>query len=406
MAYTLIPGGVTTPAGFTAAGTHCGVRKNNEKKDLAMIYCEKPCGACAVYTQNLVKGAPILVTQRNIRQGRAQAVICNSGNANTCNEDGVQKANRMCELTAKALKIDTRDVIVASTGVIGQTLPIDPIAEGIPVLAASLSKEGGADAAEAIMTTDTVRKELAVEFSIGSATCRIGGMAKGSGMIHPNMATMLCFLTTDTDIHPELLDKALHEAVGQSFNMVSIDGDTSTNDMVSIMASGLAKNPKITDFGDGYQIFLCALKALCTALCKQVAKDGEGATKLLECRVTGAKSLPAAKTAAKSVICSSLVKAAMFGADANWGRVLCALGYAGTPIDVTGVGVAFESRAGRIQVCENGAGMDFDEEKAKQILLEDEILIDVTLKDGEAEATAYGCDLTYEYVKINGDYRT
>ena len=406
MSIEMIEGGVTAPIGFTAAGVHCGIRKNRDKRDLALIFAERPCTAAAVYTQNLVKGAPLLVTRKNIDNGRAQAVICNSGNANTCNADGEQKARKMCEIAAKVLKIEPSNVIVASTGVIGQVLPIEPIQEGIVPLVSALSKEGSSDAAEAIMTTDTVKKEFAVEFTIDGVQCRIGGIAKGSGMIHPNMATMLCFLTTDTDIHPELLDKALHEAVAETFNMLTVDGDTSTNDMVAVLASGMARNPKINDFGEGYQTFVRALKALCTTIVRSLARDGEGATHLFECTVSGAKTLEIARTAAKSVVASSLMKAAIFGADANWGRVLCALGYAGVPIDIHAVDVAFQSKAGRIDVCVNGAGIDFSEEEAKKILLEEEVLVDVTLRDGVYSATAYGCDLTYDYVKINGDYRT
>lgn len=406
MSLHTIDGGVTAPIGFTAAGLHCGIRKNKDKKDLALIYAQVPCAVAAVYTRNLVKGAPLVVTKKNIDHGRAQALICNSGNANTCNADGIEKANTMCRLVAKALKIDALDVIVASTGVIGQILPIEPIKNAIPMLVSSLSADGGNDAADAIMTTDTVRKICAVEFELDGKPCRIGGIAKGSGMIHPNMATMLGFITTDAAIHPELLDRALHQAVECSFNMLSIDGDSSTNDMVSIMASGLAKNTKITDYGAHYQVFLEALTTLCTTLTRALAKDGEGASHLITCTVSDAKTLYMARAVAKSVVCSNLLKAAIFGADANWGRVLCAIGYAGVPVDPASVDVAFESKAGRIDVCRSGAGLPFDEDIAKQILLEDEILIDISLRSGPFSATAYGCDLTYDYVKINGDYRT
>lgn len=401
-----ISGGVTTAKGFRASGIHCGIRKNKEKPDLAMIAAETACSAAAVYTQNLVKGAPIAVTRRNIADGKARAVICNSGNANTCNADGEEKAQKMCELAASVLGIAPTDVVVASTGVIGEILPIEPIAGAVGALAAQLSEDGSALAARAIMTTDTMLKEAAVEADIDGKKVRIGGIAKGSGMIHPNMATMLCFLTTDAAISPAMLDKALHRAVEESFNMVSIDGDTSTNDMVSILASGLAGNAEITGTDEAYAIFVDALRLLCVRLARMVAKDGEGATKLLVCRVTGAKDKAAAVTVSKAVIASSLVKAAMFGADANWGRVLCAIGYSGAPVEVSGVDVSFRSDAGVIPVCRNGAGIPFDEDTAKKILSEDEIDILVTLQDGEARAAAFGCDLTYDYVKINGDYRT
>ena len=401
MKFTYIDGGVTAPAGFTASGIHCGIRKNK-----SMIFCEKSCSAAAVYTQNLVKGAPIQVTRQNLQNGTAQAVICNSGNANTCNADGEQKARRMCEIAGDALGISPDDVIVASTGVIGQVLPIEPIENSAKDLAAALSHDGSEAAARAIMTTDTKIKNVAFSFEIGGRTVKLGGIAKGSGMIHPNMATMLCFLTTDAAISPAALDKALHLAVGESFNMVSVDGDTSTNDMVSILASGLAGNESIEPGTADFDTFTAALTDLCVTLARQVAGDGEGATKLLVCRVSGASDKAAAKQIAKSVICSSLVKAAMFGADANWGRVLCAIGYAGIPVDVTKVDVSFVSAKGAIEVCRDGAGIDFSEEKAKEILLESEINIDVDLHGGDAYAEAYGCDLTYDYVKINGDYRT
>ncbi|HIS67981.1 MAG TPA: bifunctional glutamate N-acetyltransferase/amino-acid acetyltransferase ArgJ [Candidatus Gallacutalibacter stercoravium] len=401
-----VSGGVTAAKGFTAAGVHCGIRKNKSKRDLAMIYCEKPCAAAAVYTQNLVKGAPILVTQENLKNGVAQAVICNSGNANTCNADGLEKARRMCELAGEALNIPAQDVIVASTGVIGQILPIEPIENAVEDLAAQLSTEGGTNAAEAIMTTDLIKKEVAVRFELGGKTVHIGGIAKGSGMIHPNMATMLCFLTTDAAISAEMLDEALHDVVKDSFNMISIDGDTSTNDTLAIMASGLAGNPEITQKDAGYEIFCQALLMLCKELSKLLAGDGEGATKLIICRVNGAKSDKDARGIAKSVICSSLFKAAMFGADANWGRVLCAIGYSGCQVDVNKVQVRFTSAMGEILVCRNGAGVEFDEDLAKQVLSEKKVTVEITLGDGDAKAEAYGCDLTYDYVKINGDYRT
>lgn len=402
-----INGGICAPLGFTAAGVHCGIKPNNPKKDLALIYSRVPCKAAAVYTTNKVKGAPITVTKAHLENGYAQAVIVNSGNANTCNADGVQKAEQMCDLAAKALGISSEDVIVASTGVIGQTLPIEPIASHAQELADALSADGSKDAAQAIMTTDTRIKEIAVEFSVDGTTCHVAGISKGSGMIHPNMATMLGFLTTDVKIKKSLLKQALSDAVKDTFNMVSVDGDTSTNDMVSIMASGLAENEKIKEQDSkGYQAFYQALMEVCTYLARIMAKDGEGATKLIECKVHGAQSEEQATIVAKSIVMSNLTKAAVFGADANWGRVLCAIGYAQTDVDVQKVDVTFCSKAGEIPVCKNGAGIAFDEELAKKILLEDEIVIDVNLNSGTYEKTAYGCDLTYDYVKINGDYRT
>ena len=401
-----ISGGVCAAKGFTAAGLHCGIRKNRTKKDLALIYSQVPAHAAAVYTTNLVKGAPLTVTKANISDGKAQAVICNSGNANTCNANGLEIAQGMCDLAGKALGISPKDVVVASTGVIGQPLSLDPVAAHIDALAAQLSEAGSSDACEAIMTTDTVPKEIALEFTLGGKTCHIGGIAKGSGMIHPNMATMLVFLTTDAAISTSMLQKALSGDIQNTFNMVSVDGDTSTNDMVTILANGLAENPEITEENEDFAAFMKALNTVNVYLCRCLAGDGEGATKLLECKVTGAADVAAAKTIAKSVICSSLTKAAMFGADANWGRVLCAIGYSGAPVDVNKVAVSFRSPAGTVAVCENGAGIPFSEEIAKQVLLEKEIEILVSLGDGNAAATAWGCDLTYDYVKINGDYRT
>ena len=406
MGYQYIEGSVTAAKGFTAAGVHCGIRKNKTKRDLALIFCEKKCTAAAGYTTNLVQSSPITVTRKNLQNGYAQAVICNSGNANTCNADGMEKAEQMCTLTAQALGIEPADIIVGSTGVIGQVLPIEPIRSSMPQLVSELSKDGSHNAAEAIMTTDTISKEVAVETTIGGKTVRVGGISKGSGMIHPNMATMLCFVTTDAAITAAMLQKAVKTAADKTFNMISIDGDTSTNDTLSVMASGLAGNEEIAAEGEDYTVFVEALTAVCRSLSKMMAKDGEGATKLLVCKVSGAKTDQDAKGVAKSVICSSLLKAAMFGADANWGRVLCAIGYAGCEVDVQKVDVSFASRAGKIDVCQNGAGIDFSEEVAKTVLTEDEIEILVELNDGDGTAEAYGCDLTYEYVKINGDYRT
>ncbi len=402
----IISGGVCAAEGFTASGVHCGIRKNRTKKDLALIFSEVQANAAAVYTTNLVKGAPLLVTKAHLENGKAQAVICNSGNANTCNADGVEIAEKMSAMTASALGISADDIVVASTGVIGQPLNLEPIAAGIEPLKAALSKEGGDAAAEGIMTTDTVKKEIAVEFELGGKTCRIGGIAKGSGMIHPNMATMLVFITTDAAISSQMLKKALSTDVADTFNMVSVDGDTSTNDMVTVLANGLAGNEEIVADGDDFKTFMKALNTVTVYLCRMIAGDGEGATKLLECKVSGAKDTATAKTVAKSIICSSLLKAAMFGADANWGRILCAIGYSGADVDVSKAFVSFKSAKGEIAVCENGAGIDFSEEKAKEILLEKEIEIIVSVGEGSASATAWGCDLTYDYVKINGDYRT
>lgn len=402
----IISGSICAAKGFKAAGIHCGIRAGHTKRDLSVIFSEVPATAAAVYTTNLVKGAPLQVTKAHLANGIAQAVICNSGNANTCNADGIEIAEKMSELAANALGIKADDMVVASTGVIGQPLKIDPIAAALPELCAQLSVDGAENAIEGIMTTDTVKKQIAVSFELGGKTCHIGGIAKGSGMIHPNMATMLVFITTDAAISSEMLQKALSGDIGGTFNMVSVDGDTSTNDMVTVLANGLAGNALITEEGEDFTAFMKALNTVTVHLCRMIAGDGEGATKLLECAVTGAPDLAIARTVAKSVICSSLTKAAMFGADANWGRVLCAIGYSGAPVDVTKIGVSFRSPAGTVEVCRNGAGIDFSEDEAKKILLEKEIEILVSLNDGTVDAKAWGCDLTYDYVKINGDYRT
>jgi glutamate N-acetyltransferase/amino-acid N-acetyltransferase len=401
-----VKGGVCAAKGFSASGVHCGIRKNQTKRDIALIYSEKSAHAAAVYTTNLVKGAPLTVTKENIADGKAQAIICNSGNANTCNANGPEIARETCSLVGRELGMDPRDVIVASTGVIGQPMDIAPFRTGIPQLVKQLSKEGSSQAAEGIMTTDTALKEVAVSFEAGGKTCTIGGIAKGSGMIHPNMATMLVFITTDVAISSAMLQKALSGDIQNTFNMISIDGDTSTNDMVSILANGMAGNQEITAEGADFEAFMKALNTVTVYLCRRIAGDGEGATKLLECKVNGAKTEEAAKTTAKAVICSSLVKAAMFGADANWGRILCAIGYSGADVDVSKVEVQFRSAKGSVLVCKDGAGVKFSEEKAKEILLEKEIEILVSLHDGQGKACAWGCDLTYDYVKINGDYRT
>ena len=401
----LIEGGVCAAQGFTASGIHCGIRKNREKRDLALIVSEKRASAAAVYTQNLVKGAPLLVTKENLADGYASAIICNSGNANTCNANGVEIARDMCALVEKHAGVPATDVVVASTGVIGQPLDIAPIAAGMQPLVRGLSGDD-LPAAEAILTTDTRVKSVAVEFAVGGKAARLGGIAKGSGMIHPNMATMLVFVTSDAAISPAMLQKALSADVKKSFNRISVDGDTSTNDMCCVLANGMAGNAEITGEGADYDAFCAALNAVTTALCRMIARDGEGATKLVECALTGAGTQEIADVVSKSVICSSLVKAAMFGSDANWGRVLCAIGYAGADVDVHKVDVSFFSAAGRVEVCKNGAGIPFSEEKAKKVLLEEEVVIEVNLNSGEYSSVAWGCDLTYDYVKINGDYRT
>ena len=401
----IIQGGVCAAKGFSASGVHAGIRKNRTKKDLALIFSDTRAAAASVYTTNKVKGAPLTVTKNHIADGYAQAIICNSGNANTCNANGIEIAEETCALLGAELKIPASDVVVASTGVIGQPLDITPIKNGIPALVAALG-DYSLDAAEGIMTTDTKVKEIAVKFTVDGKECKIGGIAKGSGMIHPNMATMLVFITTDCKISPKMLQKALSGDIENTFNMVSVDGDTSTNDMVTVLANGQAGNAEIAEDGEAFETFMKALNTVTVYLCKRIAGDGEGATKLLECKVCGAKDEKNAKIIAKSVICSSLVKAAMFGADANWGRVLCAIGYSGADVDVNKVGVCFRSDKGSVVVCENGAGVEFSEEKAKEVLLREEIEILVSLGDGDGKATAWGCDLTYDYVKINGDYRT
>ena len=403
---TFIEGGVTAAKGFAAAGIHCGIRKNRSKRDLALIVSDRPAAAAAVYTRNLVKGAPLTITKRHLENGTARAIVCNSGIANTCAADGLETAEGMCRLAAEALGIDAGDVLPASTGVIGPSLPLAPIAAAMPDLVASLSENGSAEAAEAIMTTDTVKKEFALTFRAGGKTCTLGGIAKGSGMIAPNMATMLCFLTTDAAVTPALLHEALLDVVGDTFNMLTVDGDTSTNDTVALLANGAAENPLIAAKGADYDAFCGALRILCAAVVRALAADGEGATRLLEVHVKGAASRDDARLAARAVAGSSLFKAAVFGADANWGRVLCAIGYSGARVDVSGVDVAFVSPAGRIEVCQNGAGIPFDEDTAKTILTALEITVDIRLHDGDAAATAWGCDLTYDYVKINGDYRS
>ena len=401
-----IQGGICAAKGFKANGIHCGIRKNKSKRDLSLIVSDVRAAAAAVYTTNLVKGAPILVNQKHLADGYAQAIICNSGIANTCNANGVEMAEEMGKLVEKATGVKSDDVVIASTGVIGMPLNVTPIANGMDELVAGLGYDNNSLAAEGIMTTDTKKKETAVSFEIDGVECRIGGMAKGSGMIHPNMATMLVFVTSDVAITSEMLQKAVSDDVKTSFNMISVDGDTSTNDTFAVLANGMAGNKLIDSEGEAYGAFCDALHKVSVDLSRKIAGDGEGATKLLECKVTGGKTDEIAKKVAKSVICSSLTKAAMFGADANWGRVLCAIGYSGADVDIEKINVSFKSAKGTIEVCRNGAGVDFSEEKAKEILLENEIDILVDLNDGDFDATAWGCDLTYEYVKINGDYRT
>ncbi|MCM1054568.1 MAG: bifunctional glutamate N-acetyltransferase/amino-acid acetyltransferase ArgJ [Bacteroides sp.] len=403
---TFIEGGVCAARGFSASGINAHIKANSQKNDMALIYCDKPCNAAALYTQNKVKGAPIDVTKRHLADGRAQAVIVNSGNANTCNSNGIEIAEGACELTAKALGISAEDVIVASTGVIGQKMSLEPFERCIPKLAETLSVNGYNDACTAIMTTDTRQKQFAVEFMLGGKTCRLGGMSKGSGMINPNMATMLAFITTDVKISSEMLYQALKQINAITYNMVSVDGDTSTNDMVTLLSSGYAENEEITEFNEDYNVFAYALHAVMMNLARETARDGEGATKLITCVVKNSDTEEAAKAIALSVVGSSLLKAAVSAADANWGRVLCAMGYADADYDVTKVSVDFASAAGQIRVCENGFGVDFSEEEAYKILSEDEVMILIDLHSGDVPAVAWGCDLTCDYVKINAEYRS
>ncbi len=406
---TEIAGGVCAADGFSAYGIHCGLRKNTSKLDLALIKSDVKCAAAGVYTTNKVFAAPVGVTRAHLEDGYAQAIICNSGNANACTPDGYEKANATCAALSSALGIPESDVIVASTGVIGQSLDTSPIIAGIPTLIENLSAtaDGSDKAALAIMTTDLKKKEYAFSFEIGGKTVKIGGICKGSGMIHPNMGTMLCFITTDCAIAPSALKSALKSAIHTTFNMVSVDGDTSTNDMVTVLASAKAGNTMIegTD-SEGYAEFASALHALSMKMALAIAADGEGATKLLRCTVSGAKCEDDARALAKSVIASSLVKTAMFGSDANWGRVICALGYSGVDFDTSLVDIAFASSKGVIDVCKCGRTFEFDEDVAKVILLEDEVEILCNMNSGDAAATAFGCDLSYDYVKINGDYRS
>ncbi len=415
--FETINGGICAAKGFKASGLYCGIKhglpNGNEsatgkKNDIAMIFADVVCNAAGVYTSNKVKGAPVVVTKSNLAKsgGKARAVIVNSGNANTCNADGEGKALEMCRLTAEQLGIPAEQVIVASTGVIGLTLPIDPIRYAVPLLAEKLSYEGNVEAATAIMTTDTVRKEYAVKFTVDGKECRLGGMAKGSGMIHPNMATTLNFITTDCNLSPEMLQKALSEIVKVTYNCLSVDGDQSTNDTCMLMASGLAGNTEITSENADFETFKNALYQVMKNLTIMLAKDGEGATKLITCVCSSAPDWDTAITAAKSVIRSPLVKTMIYGEDANCGRIVCAVGYSETDIDVSRLDIYLASRAGKIQTYKGGLNLDFSEEKAAEILKEDEIEILIELNSGTASATAWGCDLTYDYVKINGDYRS
>lgn len=404
-----IDGGVCAALGFKAAGIHVGVKTHAAwKKDVALIVSDVDCAAAAVFTKNVVKAAPIHVDRAHLAGGKARAIIANSGNANACAPYGEENAERMCAAAAKAIGCKAEDVLVSSTGVIGQTINVQVIEDGVPELYAALERSAEASdaAAHAIMTTDTVKKEVAVETTVGGKTVRMGGIAKGSGMIHPNMGTMLCFLTTDCAISPEMIKTALLETVGVSFNRISVDGDTSTNDTCMVLANGLAGNETIAAKGPDYEAFLEALQALCVELAKKMASDGEGAKHLVTCTVSGGLDETQAETISKSVIASSLMKAAIFGADANWGRVLCAMGYSGADFDPDKVDVSFASAAGSVQVCANGRGLDFDEAKAKKVLSEHDVEILISMGEGDASCTCWGCDLTYDYVKINGDYRT
>jgi glutamate N-acetyltransferase/amino-acid N-acetyltransferase len=409
MAGTMIKekeGGVCAPQGYRAAGVHCGFKAKSTKKDLGLIVSDVTANAAAIYTQNKVKGAPITVCIDHLKNGKAQAVIVNSGNANTCAPDGVAIARETCKLTADALGIKEEDVIVASTGVIGEKIDLGLFQNGVPRAAGKLSYEGSKSAARAIMTTDKTEKQTAVTFRLGGKKVSIGGIAKGSGMINPNMATMLSFITTDAAISPAMLKAALTQDAADTFNQLSVDGDTSTNDTLAILANGLAGNPEIKKKNEDYDTFCAALRKVTVKLVKMLAGDGEGATKMLECVVKNAPGVKAARIISKSVVQSDLVKTAFFGEDANWGRTLCAIGYADAKFNADNISVVLSSSKGKVKVCTASSGIAFSEEKAAEILAEDEIRITIDLNDGEAEATAYGCDLTYSYVRINGSYRS
>lgn len=399
-------GHLTSAKGFRAATAQVGIKKGGSHDDVALVMCDVPCAAAGVFTRNVVKAAPVMLSQRYIKSGKAQAIIANSGNANCCTTTAMDVAEAMCRQTGNALGIAFDDVLVASTGVIGEPLMLAPIVNALPSLVERLDSANGAAVATAIMTTDTHEKQASVEITIDGTTVTIGAVAKGSGMIHPNMGTMLCFATTDAAIEANLLQKALQDATEDSFNMVSVDGDTSTNDTVFLLASGLAKNPPITENTEAYHIFYNALKELFIYLAKEIAGDGEGATHLLICDVRGAKSTDDAKKIAKSITGSSLFKAALYGADANWGRILCAAGYSGASFKPEEVTIHISSAIGRVMVCEKGGGVLFDDAFAGKILSESTVTVEVDLNEGEGTAQAYGCDLTCDYVRINGDYRS
>ncbi len=405
-----VPGGLCAAKGFAAAGLRAGIKPSSpaDKNDLGLLVSEASCAAAGVFTTNCVKAAPVLLDMEQLKGGKARAVIANSSIANACAPEGDETARKELALVSEALDVPASEVLVSSTGVIGVRLNVEAIEAALPALAEQLSPTAeGSDAfAKAIMTTDTVKKEISYEFTVGGKTAHIGGVSKGSGMIHPQMGTMLCYVTTDAAVSAELLEKALRDVVGKTFNRISVDGDMSTNDTCIVLANGLAENACIAAEGEDYEVFRTALYEVCLYLCRLMAKDGEGATHLMTCRVSGAADEAKAEVLGKSVINSSLTKAAIFGADANWGRVLCAMGYSGADFDPETVDIAFASEAGRVPVCENGRGLDFSEELAKKVLSEEEVIIDIRLSEGTAEATCWGCDLTYDYVKINGDYRT
>ena len=400
----IIDGGVCAAKGFKAGSVRCGIKASRTNDDTAIIFSECECNAAATYTMNRVKAAPVYVTMEHLENGVARAIVANSGNANACAPDGMENARRMAKAAASFLGVEEEDVAVASTGVIGQRIDIECIEEHLSEIV--LSDDASEQANRAIMTTDTRTKTAAVEFTVGGKTCRIGGICKGSGMIHPNMGTMLSFITTDCAISHEMLTDALQENVKKTYNRVTFDGDTSTNDMCVVLANGLAGNELIDWQNEDYQAFCKALNEINTRLARQIAADGEGATKLVTCTVRNSRSEETAERLAKAVVGSNLVKAAMFGADANWGRVLCAMGYSKAPFRPEYVDVAFESENGSVAVCEKGAALNFDEELAKKVLTANEVTIQIDVHEGEHAATAWGCDLTYDYVKINGDYRT
>lgn len=405
-----VPGGICAAKGFSAAGLRAGIKPTSpaDKNDLGLIVSDVPCAAAGVFTTNRVKAAPVWLDREQLADGTAQVIIANSSIANACAPDGEETCRKEMALVSDALAVKASDVLVSSTGVIGVRLNVEAIESALPELVSKLdaSAEGSDAVARAIMTTDTVKKEISYSFEVGGKTAHIGGISKGSGMIHPRMGTMLCYLTTDACVSATMLEQALREVVGKTFNRISVDGDMSTNDTCIILANGLAENPCIATEGEDFEALKVAMYEVCLYLCRLMAKDGEGATHLMTCSVSGAASEADAEVLGKSVINSSLTKAAIFGADANWGRVLCAMGYSGVDFDPDKVSISFVSEAGSVLVCRNGRGVDFSEETAKTVLSEEEVIIDITLGEGDAEATCWGCDLTYDYVKINGDYRT